>query len=84
MKKFIITIILLILLMLTGCSFAEKTNVSTNRFEIVGMESSFAITVDRETNVMYAVSMGAYNTGTVTLLVDTEGEPLIWKGDFKD
>ncbi len=83
MKKFIITIILLILLALTGCSFAEKANVS-NRFETVEIENSFVIIVDRETNVMYAVSAGAYNTGTVTLLVDAEGKPLMWKGDFKD
>ena len=35
---------------------------------------------DKETGVMYAVSCGVYNNGTFTLLVDADGNPLIYKG----
>ena len=31
---------------------------------------------------MYAVSLGYYNCGTFTLLVDADGKPLIYKGEL--
>lgn len=33
----------------------------------------------KETKVMYAISTGAHNYGTFTLLVDAEGKPMIWQ-----
>ena len=90
MKK-VITI-LLIILILTGCGTSsegellkgeskEPTDVS--RFMTVEDTWSgvWRVVVDRETGVMYAVSMGSYNMGTFTLLVDREGKPLIWEGE---
>lgn len=35
----------------------------------------------RETKVMYAVSRGSYNNGTITLLVNADGTPMIYSGD---
>lgn len=41
----------------------------------------YRIVADKETGVMYAVSIGGYNGGNFTLLVDREGKPLIWEGN---
>lgn len=37
------------------------------------------IVYDKQTKVEYAVSNGSYNRGTITLLVDQEGKPLLYK-----
>ena len=83
MKK-VITI-LLIALMLTGCGSSsmsgETGKANSARFVKVIDNVQFDIYVDTKTDVMYAVSCGAYNNGTVTLLVDREGKPLIWEGE---
>lgn len=36
----------------------------------------------KKTKVMYAVSGGYYNQGNFTLLVDENGNPRIWDGDW--
>lgn len=36
------------------------------------------IVVDGDTHVMYWMSGGSYNRGTLTLLVDEDGNPKIW------
>ena len=79
MRKTIVALILGIIC-LTGCSV--KTDSNSARF--VYIDSSgycFDIVYDRTTGVEYAVSNGIYNGGTVTLLVDAEGFPLIYKGE---
>ena len=79
MKKVIA--ILLILLMLVGCGKTEKAESESGkdgRFVTIENALSYLIVADRETGVMYAVSDGGYNRGTFTLLVDKDGNPLIW------
>lgn len=79
MKKLIFAIVLLAC---TGCG----TNVSReqksdfSRFVIVEDAGIYLTVYDRRTKVMYAVSRGEYNKGTFTLLVDTDGKPLLWEG----
>ena len=81
MKK--IAIALLALILLTGCAKVEEMEKpeaeNVSRFAIVEKTSIWEIIVDKDTHVMYAVSLGGYNAGTFTLLVDAEGEPLIYK-----
>ena len=82
MKKVIA--LLLILLMLVGCGktkSAESESGEDKRFATVETEWNYRIVADRETGVMYAVSNGTYNCGTFTLLVDKDGNPLIWDGE---
>ena len=72
-------------MILMGCEKVESVEpvnepVNVSRFMTVENMASWIIVVDRETGVMYAVSMGMYNGGTFTLLVDDEGNPLIYKG----
>lgn len=82
MKKAIA--LLLILLMLVGCgktTRAESESGVGKRFVTIETEWTYLVVADRETNVMYAVSNGMYNCGTFTLLVDKDGNPLIWDGE---
>jgi len=82
MKRKFIYLILTItlsvgLLILTGCS--STTNAKTEkRFKEVSDEGTFDIVYDSKTKVIYAVSDSYYNYGTVTLLVNTEGKPLLY------
>lgn len=82
MKKVIA--LLLILLMLVGCGktkSAESEPGEDKRFVTLETRWTYLIVADRETGVMYAVSNGTYNCGTFTLLVDSDGNPLIWDGE---
>jgi PBP1b-binding outer membrane lipoprotein LpoB len=83
MRK-VISIILMVLV-LTGCSgktastpFVEKEGP---RFVKLSDEGTFEIYVDTVTDIQYAVSDSPGNMGTVTLLVDKNGYPLVWKGE---
>ena len=84
MKKMIA--ILLLSIMLAGCgevSPVEKAeeSVEISRFIEIERAIGWKIVADKETGVMYAVSNGGYNTGNFTLLVDENGNPLIWEGE---
>lgn len=82
MKKIIISLLILIGIVLTGWLLKDVTisnNYAENgRFIKIDDEDYFYIIYDVETKVEYAVSHSYYNTGTVTLLVDKDGKPLIY------
>lgn len=82
MKKIIILGIIIIgmLVCLTGCS-SESEAETERRFIKVSDENSFNIYYDKETKVMYAISDSSYNYGTVTLLVNADGTPLLYGGE---
>lgn len=82
MKKILMALIVAVML-LSGCAKVESakpepTNVS--RFKILESCVSWYVVADRETGVMYAVSGGCYNQGNFTVLVDADGNPMIWEG----
>lgn len=83
MKKAIATLMVMILL-IGGCAKVEKVEktepVNVSRFMTVESTFLWRVVADRQTGVMYAVSLGTYNQDTFTLLVDAEGEPLIYEG----
>ena len=74
--------IALMALMLTGCAKTERVEEvnDVSRFVTVEQTMQWRIVYDKETGVMYAVSIATYNTGNFTLLVDAEGNPLIYEG----
>ena len=78
-------IVLIALLLLVGCArveIAEPTKTGEpSRFVTVETTTTWKVVVDKDTHVMYAVSLGRYNKGTFTLLVDADGKPLIYKGE---
>ena len=65
-----------------GCSGNEVAQTADesepSRFTVVEKTFTWLIVVDNETSVMYAVSNGSYNYGTFTLLVDADGNPLLY------
>ena len=82
MKK-ILVVFMMAVMLLSGCAKVENvepnlTNVS--RFKLIESSGSWYVVVDRETGVMYAVSRGYYNQGNFTVLVDADGNPMIWEG----
>lgn len=80
MKQMAIAMIIMLLLSV-GCARVENAEAKeTSRFVQVEIATSWRIVADKETGVMYAVSCGVYNNGTFTLLVDADGNPLIYKG----
>lgn len=89
MKKILISCILIVLLLLSlvGCSTAtveteEQNNKdsteATSMFIEVETTGIWKVVYHKETRVMYAVSYGGYNSGTFTLLVDSDGKPMTW------
>lgn len=84
MKQMAIAMIIMLLLAV-GCAKVEKIErkpepINQSRFMEVEHTGAWQIVADRETGVMYAVSLGVYNIGTFTLLVDADGKPMIYKG----
>ena len=80
MKKLIAMLILAV--MLISCSSSTEANArNADRFELIQSTSWCDVIVDTETGVEYAVSIGAYNWGNMTVLVDETGKPIIWKGE---
>lgn len=79
MKKLIIAITLLAFI---GCSqeVTKKQSDDASRFVLVERTYLCNVVYDRSTMVMYAVSRGIYNEGTFSLLVDANGNPLLWEG----
>lgn len=84
MKRLLI--IFSVIVLSAGCSskkstVQEKERVNVSMFMTVEHLEPWWIVADRKTGVMYAVSIGSYNRGTFTLLVDADGKPLIYEGE---
>lgn len=80
--RMIVLPLILLLIILAGCAKTSVEEISeepetTSRFISVEKTNSWEIVADKETGVMYAVSVGGYNSGNFTLLVDENGNPLI-------
>jgi hypothetical protein len=70
-------------LLLVGCGTSSESDAGTgekSRFVCVEKNINYRVMADRETGVMYVMSCGAYNCGTFTLMVDADGNPLIYEG----
>lgn len=82
MKRKLAYILILSMLLLSGCKRVESVNDNnkdTSMFVIVEQTGTWDVVYHKETKVMYAVSCGAYNGGTFTLLVDADGKPMLWE-----
>ena len=88
MKRWIVAALVLALgLMLAGCARGKvdawhiaDAKADNSMFMVVSNEINGEVLVDNATGVMYWVSDGGYNRGTLTLLVNADGTPRIWKG----
>ena len=82
MKKLIVIVLItLTMLSMTACTTkrtSEAVKGETSRMIALESTDSYYIVYDKYTKVMYAVSDGSYNHGTFTLLVDANGNPLLY------
>lgn len=80
MKKIMLVIVVLAVA-LTGCSEVEDKSSDISEFVIVEITNSWRVVYHKKTKVMYVVSDGTYNRGTFTLLVNSDGTPMLWEGE---
>lgn len=66
------------ILFFTGC---DVSGSSTRTFMRISSEHYFDIVYDTDTKVMYSRSMGSYNRGTLTVLVNPDGTPKLYDGE---
>ena len=90
MKKFLTVILLAVVccVIFSGCGRTRKVETSEvdKRFLILndtnnGMNGYRQIIVDRETGVMY-LFVGYSYKGGLTIMVDADGNPLIYDGEY--
>ncbi len=78
----ILAVILGIVSQLTGCgqrTIQDEKDSYNTYFVRISSECGGDIVYDSRTGVQYWRSDGAYNYGTLTMLMDTDGKPLIYK-----
>lgn len=85
MKKRILTCVIatfMISMLISGCVSSEASTKTSDMFEYIGYNSktNSKIVYDTETKVMYAVLCDR----AMTLLVDENGKPKLWKGSSKN
>jgi len=79
MKKIIALMIVVLAVVMAGCSEVESEDGGKSEFIIVESTSMWKVVYHKKTKVMYVVSDGTYNHGTFTLLVNADGTPMLWK-----
>lgn len=83
MKKLLIllSISLVCLVGCAGCNTHEhpSSDYKGSTFAILEGHTGYYIVYNKQTKVMYAVSNGAYNEGTFTLLVNADGTPMVYE-----
>ena len=85
MKKSAIFSVMLVVVMLVCCACGiedvKPKNTETEKaiFKKYCDGYNGIVVVDTETNVMYWLSTGGYNCGTLTLLVDEDGTPKLYQ-----
>ena len=88
-KRFkLMVAVLVVFMLLTGCSAkmiheSDMKNQGTDVSMFVALEigNYYMIVYHQKTKVMYAISRGAYNSGTFTVMRDADGKPLLYKED---
>lgn len=84
MKKIMIMVVVCSIL-LFGC--ADDSNDAENRkssFITIEDGNFWRIVYHKKTKVMYTMSTGAHNYGNLTLLVNPDGSPMIYKEGEKE
>lgn len=80
MKKLLFILMLCFMASCNINTVEDKTDsYIRSRFIVLEYTGTWKVVYDYETKVMYTVSMGHYNAGNFTMLVDSTGKPLLWK-----
>ena len=87
MKRLVLAFLLAVaVLTISGCSDGmdeESRADASEMFVRVEDCGSFYIMYDKDTKVMYTISSSGYPYGNITLLVNADGTPKLWKGRRK-
>lgn len=76
----IISILIGCLIFLSGCTQASAELINFgDTFTVVDSTMDWYVVYCNKTKVMYVVSIGSYNRGDFTLLVNPDGTPMIWE-----
>ena len=76
MKKIILFVAIFISGVLIGCAQVDAMNEKC--FKTLYEEDCGRVVYDTRTGVQYWMSLGTYNCGNLTLLVDENGKPLLY------
>lgn len=88
--KFAVIFWMLVLVFgLTACAYSEMDTTYDTEAEVlppsmfveIERGNTYRIVYQKETKVMYAVSDQSYNEGIFTLLVDKNGNPMLYEGE---
>ena len=68
--------------MLAGCGDGETQSDAKTPFVWIYSNgiAAYRVGYDRDTGVMYSMSDGYSNGGTLTMLVNADGMPKVWEG----
>jgi protein involved in sex pheromone biosynthesis len=78
MKRKIMLLIITLCFILTGCG--ERTVEKDGTYFVkISSEREGDVIYDSRTKVQYWRSCGCYNEGSLTMLVDADGKPLLYK-----
>ena len=84
MKKKIMLLIITLCFILTGCGeviVAEELSKPRTYFKIISSEYDGDVIYDSRTKVQYWRSNSHYSSGSLTMLVDADGKPLLYEED---
>lgn len=90
MKKLAIIVSGIILAMsLAACGYSKMDTTYDTEAEVllpsmfveIERGGTYRIVYQKENKVMYAVSSSGYNAGNFTLLVDENGDPMLYEGE---
>lgn len=85
MKKTILICVIFLALLLCSCDTVETESVSNdNKSMFIIVETNHdlkcQIVYERNTKVMYSISIGDYNRGSMTIMLNADGTPMVWEG----
>ena len=76
---------LVLVFSLAACAYSEMDTEAEvpppSMFISIEKGDSYRVVYQKETKVMYVVSDGGYNRGTFTLLIDENGDPMLYEGE---
>lgn len=79
MKKIIILLLMMVLLF-TGCNVSSEEEAYCDNFICVEHDSVYSIYVDKNTMVMY---WSKRNSG-ITVILNADGTPMLWDGELEE
>lgn len=83
LKDFIVFFCFLILTILSIFFYEDSKNERYygDTYVVIEEHSSYDIVYHSKTHVMYSVSRGYENEGVFTILLNSDGSPMIYEGD---